>query len=173
MPGLSLKGTKQGWEELLWLWHSPAHPASRCHPGARGDRQCREQALLGDSASHLLELAGDARRGLAALLCPLSLADGTCWDCGTAGAAPVRRPHCQRAGGSVVDCTLPTLCRAAGAWWGGLGGGWRPSCAVSPPGDTELAVALPAGSGCPSCHAMADFIGVSHVSISQRGMKMP
>lgn len=32
----------------------------------------------------------------------------------------------------MVDCTLPTLCRAAGAWWGGLGGGWRPSCAVSP-----------------------------------------
>lgn len=48
-----------------------------------------------------------------------------------------------------------------------------PAVLWSPPGDTELVVALSAGSGCLSCRAIAEFIGVSHVSISQRGIKMP
>lgn len=70
----------------------------------------------------------------------------------------------------MADGILPTLCRAAGACRGGLGGWLEPPPAL---GDTEPVAALPAGSGCLSCRAMADFIGVSHVSISQRGMKMP
>lgn len=94
VPGLGLKGMKQGWEELPWLWHGSGTalhtlPVAAClglgGPGCEGSRLC-----LGDIAFHLPELAADGRRGLAAYPCPLSRADSTCWNCGTAGTAATR-----------------------------------------------------------------------------------